>query len=221
MDALQDLLAALVSLSYLELMLGLLITGAVILVLGDWRMNLWALMAQFVLVGVLLARVIPLRVALIKVIIGSMACVILYLTARRVHWGKETVDNNQHGRPSPTGGDAFSMNLWFRVLVALLAAVVSYALGSTHPFVDQPPGISEACYWLVSVGLLIVVLARDPFKVGLGLLTFQAGFGILLATFEKSLSVAALLGMVNLLIALAVAYLTATQTTFPAEGDEA
>ena len=221
MDALQDLLAALVSLSYLELMLGLLITGAVILILGDWRMNLWALMAQFVLVGVLLARVIPLRVALIKVIIGSMACVILYLTARRVHWGKEMAENHRHREPSLAGREAFSMNLWFRLPVALLAAVVSYTLGSRHPFVDQPYGISEACYWLVGVGLLIVVLARDPFKVGLGLLTFQAGFGILLATFEKSLSVAALVGMVNLLIALAVAYLTATQTAFPTEDDQA
>jgi hypothetical protein len=221
METLGDLLTALVSLSHLELMLGLLITGAVILVLEDWRLNLWALMAQFVLVGVLLARVIPLRVALIKVVIGSMACVILYLTARRMHWGKGKEANHGYRELILAGHDAFFMNLWFRLPVALFAAVVSYALGSRHPFVDQPYGISEACYWLVSVGLLIVVLARDPFKVGLGLLTFQAGFGILLATFEKSLSVAALVGMVNLLIALAVAYLTATQTAFPAEDDQA
>ena len=221
MDALRDLLNALVSLSHLELMLGLLIAGVVIIVLRDWRLNLWALMAQFVLVNVLLARVMPLRVALIKVIIGSMACVILYLTARRMHWGEEKGEDHGHQKRLLAGRDAFSMNLWFRLPVALLAALVSYTLGTTHPFVEQPLGISEACYWLVSVGLLIVVLARSPFKVGLGLLTFQAGFGILLATFEQSLSVAALVGTVDLLIALAVAYLTAAQTAFPAEDEKA
>jgi hypothetical protein len=221
MDTLQDLLTALVSLSYLELMLGLLITGAVIMILEDWRLNLWALMAQFVLVGVLLARVIPLRVALIKVIIGSMACVILYLTAQRTHRGQERAEGHGPRALILAGRDGFAMNLWFRLLVVVLAAVVSYALGNRHPFVDHPYGISEACYWLLGVGLLIVVLSRDPFKVGLGLLTFQAGFGILLSTFEQSLSVAALIGTIDLLIALAVAYLAATQTAFPAEDDQA
>ena len=66
---------------------------------------------------------------------------------------------------------------------------------------------------------LIAVQSRDPFKVGLGLLTFQAGFGILLATFEQSLSVAALVGVVNLLTALAIAYLTTARTAFFVEDD--
>jgi hypothetical protein len=103
------------------------------------------------------------------------------------------------------------MNLGFRLLVALLAAAMSYALASRYPVVDQPEGIAQACYWLVTIGLLTVILTRDPFKVGLGLLTFEAGFEVLFAIFEKSLSVAALLGVVNFLIALAIAYLTIGQ----------
>jgi hypothetical protein len=113
------------------------------------------------------------------------------------------------------------MDVWFRILIAMLAAVVSYALGNRHPFVDQPQGISQACYWLVGIGLLTVVLTRDPYKVGLGLLTFQAGFGILLASFEQSLSVAALVGAVDLLIALGVSYITSAQKAFPVEDDTA
>ena len=113
------------------------------------------------------------------------------------------------------------MNLWFRLLVALLVAVVTYALGSRHPFVVQPQGISQACYWLVGIGLLTVVLTTDIFKAGLGLITFQAGFGILLATFENSLSVAALVGVVDILIALAIAYLTSAQMAFTVEDDTA
>jgi hypothetical protein len=217
MDTLRDVLNALISLSYVELMVGLLLTGTLIVVLKDWRLSLWALICQFVLVGVLLARVMPLRVALVKVIVGGMACVILYLTARRVHGVEDKTGSGEHNG-SPLGErEVFSMDLWFRILIVMLVAVVSYALGNRHPFVEQPQGIAQACYWLVGLGLLTVVLTRDPFKVGLGLLTFQAGFGILLASFEQSLSVAALVGAVDLLIALGVSYITSSQTAFPAE----
>jgi hypothetical protein len=103
------------------------------------------------------------------------------------------------------------MNLAFRLFVALLAAMVTYALGTRYPFVEQPQGVSQACYWLVAMGLLTTMLTINPFRVGLGLLTFEAGFEVLFATLEKSLSVAALLGVVNLLIALAIAYVTTAQ----------
>jgi hypothetical protein len=219
MDTLGNVVNALVSLSHAELMLGLLLAGTVIVVFKDWRLNLWALIAQFVLVGVLLARVMPLRVALIKVIVGGMACVILYLTARRARWGQNKIGPGEHNESHLSEREVFSMDLWFRILMAVLVAVVSYALGTRDPFLDQQQGISQACYWLAGVGLLTVVLTRDPFKVGLGLLTFQAGFGILLASFEQSLSVAALVGAVNLLIALGVSYATSAQTAFPAEED--
>jgi len=221
MDTLRDLFFALAGLSHLEMMLGLLITGTVIIVLEDWRLNLWALMAQVVLVGVLLVRVMPLQVALVKIIVGGMVCVILYLTARRVQWGGELAATHGSHDVRTAGREVFTMNLWFRLLVALLVAVVTYALGSRHPFVVQPQGISQACYWLVGIGLFTVVLTGDIFKVGLGLITFQAGFGILLATFEKSLSVAALVGVVDILIALAITYLTSAQMAFTIKDDTA
>jgi hypothetical protein len=219
MEALQDIFLRLSALSYVELMLGLLVTGTVILVFRDWRLNLWALAAQYVLVGLLLVRVMSLRVAMIEVLMGGLVCMILYLTGRRQHWGSAAGATDDQGEEDSAVRDGFPMNVWFRVAVALLAAVITYALGSRHPFVDQPQGISQACYWLVIMGLLVVILTRDPFKVGLGLLTFQSGFGILLATFERSLSVAALLGVVTILIALATSYLTTTQTDFSVEGD--
>jgi hypothetical protein len=219
MDALYDVVISLSSLSHLELILGLLITAAIIIALEDWRLCLSALLAQYILVSLLLTRVMPLRVALVKVIVGSMVCVILYLTARRVHWGRETVVKEGYSESPlvPALWEVFPMNLGFRLFVALLAAVISYALASRHPFVEQPEGIAHACYWLVAIGLLTVIMTRDPFKVGLGLLTFEAGFEVLFATFEKALSVAALLGVANLLIALAIAYLTMSQIAIFAE----
>lgn len=220
MEALQDIFLRLSALSYVELMLGLLITGTVILVLEDWRLNLWALTAQYVLAGLLLVRVMSVRVALIQVLMGGLVCLILSLTGQREHWGSVEGATHDQGELDVAVRDSFLMNVWFRLAAALLAAALTYALGSRYPFVDQPLGLSQACYWLVILGLLIVVLTGDPFKVGLGLLTFQSGFGILLATFERSLSVTALVGVVTILIALTVSYLAATQSDFSFEGDE-
>lgn len=219
MEALQDLFLRLAALSHVELMVGLLLTGTVILVLEDWRLKLWALMAQYVLVGLVLVRVMPLRVALIEIIVGGLVCLILYLTAQHLHWGREEAPEDESDsqrqvqpKPMPMGG-------WYRLAAALLGAVVTYGLGTRHPFVDQPQGISQASYWLLVVGLLAAVLSSSPFKVGLGLLTFQAGFGILLASFEKSLSVTALVGVTYFLTALAVAYLTSPQVVVVSEDD--
>ena len=219
MEALQDLFLRLAALSHVELLLGLLLTGMVILVLEDWRLKLWALMAQYVLVGLLLVRVMPLRVALIEIVVGGLVCLILYLTAQRVHWGREGAPEVDRDRQRPARQRPMSMGWWFRLAVALLAAVVTYAVGTRHPFVEQPQGIAQASYWLVVIGLLAAVLSGSPFKVGLGLLTFQAGFGILLASFETSLSVTALVGVTYFLTALAVAYLTSPELALVLEDD--
>ena len=64
-----------------------------------------------------------------------------------------------------------------------------------------------ACYWLALVGLLVMILTAEPLKAGLGLLTFMAGFELFYAALESSLSVVGLLGIVNLFMALAIAYL--------------
>ncbi len=222
MDALQGMFLSLSSLSHLELMVGLLITGAVLIVFEDWRLTLWALLAQYVMVSLLLVRVMPLRVALIKVIVGGMVCMILYLTARHARWRRQSAAiEGHHEFPSVAPFfDVLPMNVWFRLLVAVLAAVVTHAVGTKYALVDEPIGVSQACYWLVLTGLLVVILARDPLKVGVGLLTFQAGFEVLFATLEKGLSVAALLGAINLLVALAVSYLTTAQISHPAEGGD-
>ena len=220
MEALQDLFLTLAGLSHVELMLGLLFTGTVIMVLEDWRLNLWALMAQYVLVGLLLVGVIPSRVALAGIVVGAMVCLILFLTGGHVHWGREATANESGPSRPRAAEDSAPMNVWYRLALAVLAAVVTYAFGLRHPFVGQAQGISQASYWLLVVGLLTAALSRRPFKAGLGLLTFQSGFGILLASFEKSLSVAALVGVVNFLTALGIAYLTAPITAFSTEDDE-
>ena len=84
MPTLPDVLAKLSFLTTTPAIIGLVITASLIVVLRDWRLSLAALAVQYVLMGLLLTRLIRPRVALIKVLIGALVCVILYLTARLV-----------------------------------------------------------------------------------------------------------------------------------------
>jgi len=71
--------------------------------------------------------------------------------------------------------------------------------------------IGFACYWLALIGLLAMILTAEPLKAGLGLLTFMAGFELFYAALESGLSVFGFLGIVNLFMALAIAYLASAR----------
>jgi len=57
------------------------------------------------------------------------------------------------------------------------------------------------------VGLFLAGMAEEPLGAGLGLLVFLNGFDLFFGALEPSLVVAGLLGLVQFLITLAVAYL--------------
>jgi len=181
---------------------GLVVTASLIIVIRDWRVSLAALLAQYLLVGFLLTRLIAPEVATVKTLVGALICSILYLTARRVRWGR------QRSKPS---GEVFPVSWPFRLLAIILAGLVASNLLNSYPPPEVPRDIGFTCYWLVLMGLLAMILTEEPLKAGLGLLTFIAGFELFYAALESSLSVIGLLGAVNLLMALAIAYLVSAR----------
>ena len=68
-------------------------------------------------------------------------------------------------------------------------------------------------FWLVLAGLTTLTLTEDPIKVGHGLFTALVGFELFYATVENSLLLTGLWGAINLLIALAIGYLTVVKGT--------
>ena len=202
MPTLSDVLAKLSFLMTTPAVVGLVITAGLIVVVRDWRFSLAALSLQYVLVGLLLTRLIQPQVAVIKVLIGALVCVILYLTARLVDSGREG--------ESP-GRELSLANLAFRLLTAILVGLAAYGLSRRYPLPEVPSDIGLACYWLASQGLLALMLTEEPLKAGLGLLTLVTGFELLYSVLERSLSVAGFLGIANFLIALAIAYLAASR----------
>ena len=243
---LPDVLAKLSFLTTTPAIVGLVITASLIVVIRDWRFSLAALLGQYVLVGLLLTRLIQPQVALTKVLIGDLVCVVLYLTARLVSESseappleREDAKDGRSRRPaSPTlrlrSGQASNLqpptsnfqlptsktrrgasrpDFAFRLLATLFVGLAVYSLSERYPLPEVPSDIGFACYWLASMGLLVLVLTEEPLKAGMGLLTLITGFELFYSVLERSLSVVGFLGIANFLIALAIAYLTPSTST--------
>jgi hypothetical protein len=202
---LSEVIARLSFLTASPAVVGLVVTASLIIMVRDWRASLAALLAQYLLLGFLLTRLIPFEVATVKTLIGALICPILYLTARRGRRGRQR--DKDRPSPLPTGWEVFPVGLPFRLLAVVLMGLVASSLLKSHPLPEVPRDIGFACYWLALAGLLVMILTAEPLKAGLGLLTFMAGFELFYAALESSLSVVGLLGIVNLFMALAIAYL--------------
>jgi hypothetical protein len=74
-----------------------------------------------------------------------------------------------------------------------------------------------AVYWLVLIGLIVLIVTEKPLKAGIGLLTILVGFDLFYTTLEHSLLITGLWGAVNLLIALAMSYLIVARGANPGE----
>jgi hypothetical protein len=219
-------------------LLGLFVTANIILIARDWRFLIFALLAQYLLVGLILSRLVRPDLAVLGVLIGAFICPILFISARQVapsplsiydfstgrktgrgkiskRWPSFTVStllkgNNPVRGPDPTG-------FVFRIFVGLMMILVAISLSSTLPLPDLGLQVTTAIYWLVVAGLITLTLTEDPMKAGHGLFTVLTGFGLFYATVESSLLLTGLWGTVNLLIALAIGYLTIVKGAGPEE----
>ena len=204
--------------------IGLLVTGALIVLVRDWRITLLTLLGQYVLAGVILSRLVMPEIALIKVLIGALICPMLYLAARQVGWGLLSLPDtvNFGSRPGDFDqGDrtVFRVGLSFRVLAVTLVLVLAIVISQTYPLPGIPPDVGLGCYWLILSGLLVLMLTEEPLKAGPGLLTVITGFELLYTPLELSLMVVLLWAVINLLLAVAIAYLAAVRGVNTPEED--
>jgi hypothetical protein len=105
----------------------------------------------------------------------------------------------------------------FRVMVALLLILIATTLSRTLALPGLPAEITTGIYWLILVGVVILILTEDPMKTGYGLFTLLSGFDLFYTPLEKSLLITGLWGVVNLLLALAIGYLTVVRGAGPEE----
>jgi len=213
MPTLPETLQQLQFITHETALLGLFITGGLILVGRDWRLLILALLAQYILVGLILSRLVRPDIATLKVMIGAFICPILFLSVRQISFNPSLItifSQERQRRASPTG-------FMFRVLAALLMMLTAITLGQTFRLPGLSLNLTLAVYWLLLVGLTSLVIAARPIKVGIGLLTIFTSFDLFYTTLEHSLLLTGLWGAVNLLLALAIGYLTVTAGAGPEE----
>jgi hypothetical protein len=203
-------------------LIALLSAAGLLVVLTNWRLLILALGVQYILIGLMLTRVVPIELAAVKALVGVMICPVLYITARRVNWGQIEVEDEaeeegaEQAVPSHAGRrwqNLISPGLPVRIIVTTLSLALSLSLASRSPlFITGDQALSRdfsaAAFSVMLLGLVNAALAENPLKVGMGLLSILAGFELFYTAVEPTLTIVGLLGLCNLFIALAIAYLT-------------
>jgi hypothetical protein len=214
MPTLADILASLPTITTSTAVTGMFITASLMILLREWSQALLALVIQYLLFGWLLTMLIPLPLALIKVLMGAIACVILYWSARRtgelptLPFEPVTSDETARRQQAIQAAASFPMRMPFRVVALSLAALATYGLASRYPLPEVPPVVSLACTWLAVAALVLLGLTESPLRTGMGLLTWLMAFEMFYVSWERSLTIAGFLGMATLLVALGAGYLT-------------
>jgi hypothetical protein len=135
---------------------------------------------------------------MVRIMLGLAICVILFLSARRLHAQDVLVRSGvlYIGRASPI----------FRLLVGVLGMLIAYGLWRNYPWASLPSLVNLISYLLMVIGLLSVLISYEPMRIGLGLLTFVNGFETMYFFLEPSFVVIGILGMTQIMVALAVAF---------------
>lgn len=197
-----------------------LLTAVIIVVAWDWRLTLLALASQYLLAGLLFADVLDPRLLVVKLLNGLFICLILYITARQVNYGRLPADltpiEAAQIEPEPRvqlGPLTIPTQAPLRLFLVMLLVLLIFTVGQ-RPFL-QLPGIAEtqshlnlAIFILVGIGLLGMAIIRAPLLAGMSALMFLTGFELFYSLLEQSLAMLAVLVVVNLVAALTIAYLT-------------
>lgn len=206
---------------------GILVTSVVILIAWDWRLTLLALAAQYLIASFLFVDLLDPRLVNVKVLTGLFLCLMLYMTARQVNWGRmpadvaevEVVSLSQR-RGVYVGPFALPTTTLFRIFLALMMLLIALTLSQRPEF--QLPAIPRdlnhinlAVYALVGTGLLGMGTTSEPIRAGISLLTFFTGFELFYSALEQSVVILAMLAIVNLTVTLAIAFLTQARHAIP------
>jgi hypothetical protein len=177
-------------------------------VIRNWRLTLPMMIVQYVLVGILLARVIEPSVALIKPLAGSIVCFALSIAAQRADIQRaqrgESVARERLQRPN---WHSLPAQVLLRTIAAILVLTAVFGATIRFPLPGNARELGLGAYVLVGFGLLIIATAYEALNIGLGLLMFISGFELAYTPLEPSISVSVLLALMTLLVGAAISYL--------------
>jgi hypothetical protein len=210
---------------------GMSLSGGLILLLRDWRLTFPALLLNYLCVALFLSTQqfitadllpgIPIgTTVIVKLVTGVAATAILAITALTFsrEYNLEDLDEfslaelrraarraqRQRSNEPFRFGD-YVIPFWALVLAILASMVLPriYPIGRSYT-------VDFAWYWLGFVGLFTLVTAGDLLKIGLGLLLCVSSIDLLYTAVAGTVQVfpLALLSLMTIVLALAIAYLS-------------
>jgi len=197
-----------------------LVTATIVALFWDWRLALLAMIIQYLAATLLFTDLLDPRLAIIKLFVGMFVCLILYMTARQINYGRIPDDltaeefsrlREDHKRFT-VGRWTLSRDFAIRAIVTMLALLLIYAITQLSTFrlpgvPEELPQINTAILILMGLGLVGLAASRDPIPAGMGLFTFLTGFELYYAALDQSIAMLAAFAALNLAVALAIAYL--------------
>lgn len=176
-----------------------LLCALVNLVKRQWVVNLAAMVLQYLAAFFLLTLVRPPNLAVVKLLVGWMVTLVLYVTLLSI------------GRfHKPQGLFSFSSGELFRLASGLLLIALVMVFSSplqAAVFPQAPVEILVGSLGLITLGLLQLGTKDEPLYVILGFFTFFSGFELLYASLEYSTLIEALFALMNLGLGLMGAYI--------------
>ncbi|MEK6574031.1 MAG: hypothetical protein AABZ58_06905 [Chloroflexota bacterium] len=213
MPTFAELLARFSFLASTPASVGVVITAGLIVIFFDWRMLVLAFSAQAVLAGLLYSQLLPPQVAGIKMMVGLLIAVQMYMTGRQIDAnranGADADSSGDERKPVARPRHRFTTGLPFRIVVAVMVMLLSWqaSLSPSFALPDVSPTVTLAVIGLIAMGLLGLGLTEEPLKAGLLLITGLTGFELYYAAVEPALAVIALLAAMNFAVSLAACYL--------------
>jgi len=175
----------------------MLLTGLINLTRHQWLVNLISLAMQYLGMFLLVISVRPITLAIIKLIVGWMVTLVLYITLASV------------GEFYKIKSQRLNSGQVFRLIAGLFMIIFSIVFLpqiQSLLFTQSSAPLLLAAMGTMLIGLLQVSMNSEPLYIILGLLTFLSGFELLYASLELSLLLEALFAVVNLGLALVGSY---------------
>lgn len=160
------------------LLLGLFFTAGLLILLRGWRMSLLALLVQYFVLGLWLAKLYRPEMLLLKTLTGAVVVAMTYLVAAEAQWGTRRSPPAPDDAPLGDGEVEPPTNLppsllvgpGFRLTAVVLAFATAYGLTINYPLPDLGLDVNLAFYWLCTAGLVCLMISRDAVYAGLGVL---------------------------------------------------
>ena len=178
------------------------VMALILVVVDDRSLIVVALAILYLFVSLLFTNVLAPQIAGIKLIAYIVVWIIIFVGVQQK---VQRYDNDS----TEMGRLIVSAKIRFRVYAVIAAGLVGWQLVETgklpFPIVSEPVTLSAT--QLVCQGLILLAIARQPLKIGIGILIMFSGFGLLYSAVEPALMVVGMLGLVDIAVALVICYL--------------